>query len=136
MDKKVYNKPSLKLEIFTPNEYIASCWYIKEGDCYKYLYINDAKPDNKINQNDTQLVSGHTHLGKVPSGDNAVFKTHGDAPLTPEEITTNGNYYFSNNNYYPEISITSRVNSLYKVTYEGVTHYFKEITYADRKGMS
>lgn len=27
MDKKVYNKPSLKLEIFTPNEYISGCDY-------------------------------------------------------------------------------------------------------------
>lgn len=35
---KNYKKPIMVVEKFTPNEFVAVCWYIDEGDCYTNLY--------------------------------------------------------------------------------------------------
>ena len=92
MDKKVYNKPSLKLEIFTPNEYIATCWYIAEGDCFNRIYV---MPNNgKVKYGDA-IYTHDAHSYNVPNDGH--FKTEGEgsmiAQLPRENKPTNWYYY-------------------------------------------
>ncbi len=38
MEKELYSKPFMSVELFKPNEYVALCWYVKSGECYNSLY--------------------------------------------------------------------------------------------------
>lgn len=76
MDKKVYNKPSLKLEVFTPNEYITGCdykWKYEgtefEGDYLRQGTYNENEDYwTRQNQNTTNWVwHGDTEITQWPS---------------------------------------------------------------------
>jgi len=143
MDKKVYNKPSLKLEIFTPNEYIATCWYIAEGDCYSGTIYTD-KDDNKETFRPKNLPSffnrGHgSH--RVP--DKGYFRTDGSNPvLEPQKNTVPSSEYWWTGGYIPNGNSElrwdryefTRIEDYYKYAESsGKVHYFDEISYASNK---
>ena len=143
MDKKVYNKPSLKLEIFTPNEYIATCWYIAEGDCYSGPIYQDTNDTFKNNDNYTILNLSNHGTHNVPA--NGFFRTVGENPI-PEPIPitpsgTNSHWYYGGQNPSLPPNNTSwssygfsRISSYYLFEESnGTKHYFTKISYASNK---
>lgn len=138
MDKKVYNKPSLKLEVFTPNEYIATCWYIAEGDCYTVNILKDE--DDIYNNNEpytiwTDLANHGSH--RVP--ENGYFRDEGPNAVSLPEPTTPSEYWYyddgvsgmpKNKHSWTEVG-WKRIQSYYLLP--GTTHYFKEISYASNR---
>ncbi len=128
MDKKVYNKPSLKLEIFTPNEYIASCWFIAEGDCYKRIYRGN-QGDN-VKYNNAYYI--HDTHSNVPSEGH--FKTEGEGDNVAqyyEHTATNWYAYDGGNWGNGNKKLGSEGFTIIEKYYEyidgNVTHYFKTI---------
>ena len=128
MDKKVYNKPSLKLEVFTPNEYIATCWYIKAGDCFKRIYRGT--DGAKIKYEDA--IYTHTaHSNNVPNEGH--FKTEGEGSMIvqlPDEQTapiSGQRWYSYSGGSWPGNSMTISENngfSLIGTYYEYDGHRF------------
>ena len=45
MEKRLYGKPLMSVERFTPSEYVSLCWYIANGDCYGTLYCDTKRTD-------------------------------------------------------------------------------------------
>lgn len=142
MDKKVYNKPSLKLEIFTPNEYIASCWYIAEGDCLNTIIYKDNnnyfKMKDIANMDKWDLSAHGRH--RVPKsgyfrdeGPNAVSKP---SPTAGNQywyyggdfnnIPGNSDQYWTNHNF-------KTLENYYSLEVDGVYHYFTKISDAPNK---
>lgn len=136
MDKKVYNKPSLKLEIFTPNEYIASCWYIAEGDCYSDIIYKDNDEYFQANKLPPSINANHgSH--RVPAS--GYFRTDGSAPIPePDEVTlSNTEYWWTGgtlpgNNGQTQWS-KERFTRIFSYYYykdgNGKEHYFKKISH-------
>lgn len=137
MEKKRYSKPQMLIEQFTPQEYVASCWYVAEGDCYTDLF------------HDT--VSGNGHWYKYDYGE-YIVENHGSHRIpesgyfnsdeTPlPEAETNEYIFFvpgsafdiyklnpgetyGLNNFFIEVK-----TPVYKFQYNGKTHYLKNISY-------
>lgn len=138
MDKKVYNKPSLKLEIFTPNEYIASCWFVDKNKCYNNVY-EDTDQDGKahaskdngfIFQNHNNSSHRVPETGYIKSDTNPFVKgtatnlyTHDDNYTLP----VNNNYSLNNNNHFTKLLIF--------YTYSG-NHYFSEDSISESNATS
>lgn len=133
MEKRLYGKPLMSMEQFTPSEYVTGCWYVESGMCYDYL-IHDrggrygqGDPDNYYNPqgNDVVLAQGHGTKHPLPNN-NTYFKDE----EKPDNIN-NGNYYDYPNgyNYIIRTRYHAQVTSdIFKVTYDGKDHYVKKIT--------
>ncbi len=140
MKKNTYARPLMLMERFTPNEYVATCWYVSYGDCYTELY-HDANGNGiyKNKESAEHIVTNHgSH--RLPDSDDDYFKTTGaDAVALPSQIESeyysySGTGTVGNNTSYSSNGFT-RVNPYYFV-YNGTTHYVKKISYAPSKGMS
>ena len=136
MDKKVYNKPSLNLEVFTPNEYIASCWYIAEGDCLNgiiYKDVDDSFQKNDLNNMDKWNLSGHDEHRVPESG---YFRDEGPNAVTPDSQQGGDHWYYGRtisgiNNNKPQKWLDHGfhpITTYYKVVVDGTTHYFEKIS--------
>lgn len=74
--KRKYTKPSMSIDIFKANEYIAACWNIKCNVPYGYGFI-DANGDGKYNKGENKIAEGagcgttHTASGIGSSGPSA-----------------------------------------------------------------
>ncbi len=137
MEKKRYSKPQMLIEQFTPQEYVASCWYVAEGDCYTDLF------------HDT--VSGNGHWKKYDDGE-YIVENHGSHRIpesgyfnsdeTPlPEAETNAYIFFvpgsafdiyelyPGQTYESDICCIEVKTPVYKFQYNGETHYLKNISY-------
>ena len=126
MDKKVYNKPSLKLEIFTPNEYIASCWFVDKNKCYNNIF-EDTNNNGSYHHNDDRgfLFQNHNNSShRVPETGYIKGDTHPFIKGTASNLYTHddnynlpkgNNYNLNSDNHFTKLS------NYY--TYSG-NHYF------------
>ena len=134
MDKKVYNKPSLKLEIFTPNEYIATCWYIAEGDCWNVLFYKDADGDGRYKNEGTEDLRIHDSHGRLPV--QGFYKTEEGKEASKVEniswwyggtVPSGKNWEFDKHGF-------TEITSYYSFQEEnGKMHYLKNISEAPNK---
>ena len=140
MEKKVYNRPFMKQEAFVPNEYVATCWYIAEGDCYNGLIIRDHDDVYKNNDNRDDLdLSGHgSH--RVPAS--GYFRTDGGTPVAmPTAQTPTGTYSYwyyggtgnpTNNKPWTTAGYTRITSYYYFKDANNTEHYFKKVTEASK----
>lgn len=140
MDKKVYNKPSLKLEIFTPNEYIATCWYIAEGDCYSGIIYKDNDGSFQANKLPPSINANHgSH--RVPAS--GYFRTDGSTPVSEPTLVelSSSEYWWTggtlpgNNgqSQWTDYNFTRISRYYYFEESNGTKHYLTKISYASNK---
>ena len=141
MEKRLYGKPLMSMEQFTPSEYVSLCWYIKEGDCYGNLYLDSKQTPIKV-----LGVTIDSWWGYYDSGEQVSNSNHGSHRVPAESAQVkyfkgnlpqpeSGNYYTSYGDQWIDIS-TGTIHpydgkvTVYKYTHGGTTHYFKEPTSA------
>ena len=134
MEKRLYGKPLMSVEQFTPSEYVAECWYVESGNCYSYLIEDKAgiwglgSPDNWFNPQGSDVVLARNH------GTNHALPDPDDNPpyfrgIKPENIN-NGHFYDYPNGYNYDTRTKYHENiktDIYKVTYNGTDHYVKKV---------
>ncbi len=135
MEKRLYAKPLMSVEQFTPGEYVAACWAIKEGACFSTLYHDDKDWRGRYNgeheNSESNLVSSnHTSHGR------RVFNVEKSGNY--ETVNNDGHYYVSYSTevhsilgvpiYYTyPYNIPAVSGPIYKMTdRNGVTHYFND----------
>lgn len=148
MEKRLYGKPLMSVENFTPSEYVSLCWYIKEGDCYRNLYHDTQTTevwDWLLFVPYQHSVSGYYDIGE------ALCENHGSHRV-PAETTTpkwfkanvlpqpisNDNKYYTRHTTERYNAITGNVEkysdavtgNIYTYSDGTTTHYFKEPTEA------
>ena len=145
MEKRLYGKPLMSMEQFTPSEYVSVCWYIKEGDCFDNLY-HDTKT-TRINYvfwesnvygyyNDGEAMCTNHGSHRVPA-ETATPKWFKADALPQSNITNDDKYYTG---YSPVntlingtlLEYNGRVSGNFYSCIDGggTTHYFKEPTEA------
>ena len=138
MEKKLYAKPLMSVEQFTPSEYVATCWYVKSGSCYNALYHDikivfggnghDGIYNSITSADDENMYYGISHSNtshRIPTGNNEYFNTKNGEAI-PQNIRTD-NYYYTGYNW--RLEFTGNVTGeIFKVTDKsGGIHYVKEI---------
>ena len=152
MKKRLYSKPFMSVEQFTPSEYVALCWYIAEGDCYTTLYHDTQTTTVWDAQFGIPPVYSHGVYGYFDSGEDVYNgSSHGShrvpaenaqvkyfkAEALPSPITNDGKYYTGYENVRYNI-LTGNVNqytgnvsdNIYMYNAGSTTHYFKNPTQA------
>ena len=147
MDKKQYRKPIIGFEQFAPNQYVADCWFVAEGDCYEELYADNlengtyGRYDNNYRRRVNEHIVQNHGSHKIPT--NGFLKSD----VTPEPTKPiDYNYYIFNGEFEPEDETPYDLNQggiklftqvyPYKFEYEGVTHYLKQISYSPNRNQS
>ena len=125
------------IEQFTPQEYVASCWYVAEGDCYTDLFHDIIIYPTKNQYNYGEYVAENHGRHRLPSEgffnsdqlaeplqdtEGFVYYEPGEKfniyNLNPGETIYNNDYMFK--------PVTTPV---YVFKYNGETHYLKNISY-------
>ena len=126
-----YEKPLMVVEKFTPNEFVAGCWFVES--CYNNLYYDFSNPitgiQNTHNSDDETVVENHgSH--RLPAERGTYFNDN-DYPYPTETLPNDHNYYTSYTVRYfgpipfrPYNGPAISGNSIYKYEIDGVTHYF------------
>ena len=129
MEKRLYGKPLMSLEQFTPSEYVATCWCIPEGACFTSLYYDKAGWFGIRNENHD---NGEQNLGHATHG-KIVFNTDVEAKPTSNDNINDGNYWDYYSTYYfgpiPVSPYHEKISgNIFNVTDKnGVTHYFNQV---------
>ena len=118
---KKYEKPLLVVEKFTPNEYVAACWYVNADDIFTELYYDNKFPYN-IYDDGEQLSTPNN--GRIPSFGNLHV-------ANPTNLAENNRYsYFTTKTYRWFITgfyqYSNEQDKVYSYTENGVTYYFKD----------
>lgn len=87
MEKRLYGKPLMSMEQFTPSEYVSICWYL-DNDCIATLYHDD-NGDERYTDNES---ISHTSHSKIPANPKPYFSTKKGDP-SPTSETNDGKYY-------------------------------------------
>ena len=137
MEKRLYGKPLMSVEQFTPNEYVADCFYIKGSQIFSELYHDLYK--NGLNRYGTYNWLNHAGEEDVttPTADRIPAETgtyiNGTPPTEVTGINTDGNKYYEhressgfNPDYYDQVT------KLYTYVYDGKTYYLRD--YVDKGG--
>ena len=93
MEKKLYSKPFMSVEQFTPSEYVATCWCIPEGACFTSLYHDEGRGWYGNNYNE-EHDSDENNLGHA-SHAKKVFNTE-DYPKPTSSDNINDSHYWAN----------------------------------------
>ncbi len=138
MEKKRYSKPQMLIEQFTPQEYVASCWYVAEGDCYTDFY-QDFLVDKSKNEWKHYNSGEHQTHGSHRLPVKGFFNTE-NMPIP--SVATDYYYYISiNSSFEPDDGLSYVESDTYGVPvpfeevhpyvfeYDGETHYLKNISY-------
>lgn len=126
-----YQKPMMKVETFTSNEFISACWYVESGNCYDNLCQDlhgtwgIGGPHGRWNPQggDLELARNHGTNHRLPESENNYFKVD----EVPEPQNINNDHFYD----YPNLwSIQSNFHAkittpIYSYTSGGTTHYFK-----------
>ena len=67
MEKKIYEKPAMQLEMFVANHYVAACYHVdcktdRNNNDYSYLYL-DTTGDGELNSGDECVVRNKSFHG-------------------------------------------------------------------------
>lgn len=145
MEKRLYNKPLMSMEQFTPSEYVSLCWYVKSGDCYQNLYHDTqtttiwaptwtnpiATKDIYGFYNNGEALQTNHGSHRVPAETSNWFK----ADALPQPITNDGKYYTGYSNTFYNVAngwldqYTGNVTGkIYLIEHNGTKHYYKEPT--------
>ena len=142
MEKRLYNKPLMSVEQFTPNEYVADCFYIKGEQIFSELYHDLYK--NGLGNYGTYNWSNLNHGGEedvtTPTADRIPANTgtyiNGAPPTEVTGINTNGNKYYEHHEapglFNPNPDYYDQVTTLYTYVYNGNTYYLSD--YVDKGG--
>ena len=110
MEKKIYEKPVMQVEVFIPNEYIAGCYHVhcktdEDNGVYRYVYL-DSNGDGILNTGDELIYStpmggfrgcNVVHTGVQSDGEltlNAFVSTHTIRNQGAWNCTTTRVYYW------------------------------------------
>ena len=68
MEKKIYEKPAMQLEMFVANHYVAACYHVdcktdKWNSDYKYLYLDTHYPYGQLDSGDECVVRNKSFHG-------------------------------------------------------------------------
>lgn len=123
------------IEQFTPQEYVASCWYVAEGDCYTDFYqdFHVYKGNNEYNEwkhyNPEEHLTHSSH--RLP--DKGFFDTE-NTPIP--SVAIDYYYYISvSPDYVPYVGQSYEESDYFTnihpfvFEYNGETHYLKNISY-------
>lgn len=118
---KSYQKPLMVVEKFTPNEFVAGCWYVKADDIFTELYYDNKFP-YEIYDDGEQLNTPNN--GRIPSSGNI-------HAANPTNLAQGNSYsYYSSKEYRWLIVGFYRYNyeqtEVYSYTENGITYYFKD----------
>lgn len=138
MEKRLYGKPLMRVDTFTPSEYVSVCQYVKSGDCYTNLY-HDTNITNFIIYQDSY---GYYDNGENVYGNNlfASHSSHGNLTPSDAEYFKTDDYpnNINDDRYYTGVDFrtlrlayeyTNHVSgNIYQIEVNGTTHYFREYT--------
>ena len=146
MEKRLYGKPLMSMEQFTPSEYVALCWYIKSGDCYENLYHDTEETTIfQIGWPPIDLIYGYYDSGEALCTNHGSHRVPAEtstpkwfkANVLPQPITNDNKYYTGHRTVrYNRLTgnleqYTGAVTGNIYTYYDGTTtHYFKEPTEA------
>lgn len=130
MEKRLYAKPFMSVEQFTPNEYVSLCWWL-DGDCFTELYHDDNKDGdyNYLTNAKEYLASNHNNYhSKIPTNKPYFNTKKGDPSPTP---VTNDNFYYTSWStywtFFRAYDTDSRVTGeFYSYNDGSTTHYFQD----------
>ena len=133
MKGKKYERPLMRVEQFTPNEYVAECWYVPS--CYNNLYYDKTKNvwgNYGTHNNDDENVVENHGAHRLPENENTYFKTEeypfpSSTNLLPHQYTYYTSYTESSIMGIPYRPYSGEISSntdIYKYTIDKVDHYF------------
>ncbi len=138
MEKRLYGKPLMSVEQFTPSEYVSVCWYVESGNCYNSIYHDNdhdgrynafTDPSENLYYDNAHSSSAH----RIP--ESGFFNTRSGHNNTKDYTTlTNDGYYYTDHksliNWDPLGYIGSITSPILSVEINNKTHYFRNITKA------
>ena len=127
-------------EQFTPNQYVADCWFVAPGDCYDDLYEDflvdkTQRPSQYEHYNEGEHVAINHGSHRLPQS--GWFDSN-IVPVPSASISYSfwiSNVVFDEYGLYDGLSYNldgqfSRITTpVYKFEYNGETHYLKNISY-------
>lgn len=124
MEKRLYGKPLMSVENFTPSEYVATCWCIPEGACFTSLY-HDGDGNGRANESERNNNLGHSNHSKI------VINTK-TAAMPTQSINDQRYYSRYETNWFFVTWYTFEggdriTGNIYSVTKGGATHYFNRV---------
>lgn len=134
MEKRLYGKPLMSVEQFTPSEFVSVCWYVASGDCFDELFHDDDK-NGKITLGslDEEKTSNHpSYNHRMPSSGYYNTRPNHNNTLQYNTIESDGYYYTDHNsilNIFSSGTYKSPVSgTFYSVTIDNITHYFRNVS--------
>ena len=94
MEKRLYGKPLMGLEQFTPSEYVSICWYL-DDDCLATLYHDDNGDERYnylTNPGENKYGGTHSSHARIPSEPKPYFSTKKGDP-SPTSVINDQRYY-------------------------------------------
>lgn len=129
---KNYKRPLMVVEQFTPNEFVAGCWFVES--CYNNLYYDFSNPITGIqatHNDDAETVVENHGSHRLPSGKGTYYKEEEGYPYPTETLPNDHNYYQSYTVRYfgpipfrPYGDPVPNGTLIYKYVIDGTTHYF------------
>ncbi len=141
MEKRLYGKPLMRVDTFTPSEYVSVCWYVKSGDCYRNLYHDTQISyvwfsnqygyynDGENVYSATSRTLSHTHDYDIHPSNQPYFQTEN----YPQPIINDNKCYTSMEYHlisgWNGFEYTNPVSGkIYTIDFNGTKHYYKDYT--------